>query len=535
MSLRGTLALGVALALLASACGGGGNDTSTGGNPGGGDPGGGDPGGGDPGGGDPGGGDPGGGTPPVCTEIAAPGSWPVCNATYGALDGILETPVVAATMDEAQNRWVATPFALYLLRPGDERFTRFDELNGLHLGMVTGRTPGPIGWAKYCDKEPIADDAPCSGTVMWGGAAGQGITSLEGGRANEVFVGYGGTHTNPLPPRESDGQPLCPGAGWAEINWCDPYAHSGKIDWVRLQPGGALEIERFDLHSTGQNGDLWLGRLVYALAFDHSAHRGTLYAATEHGVAIVFPDRFRHPLPGEDFDVAASEYMGDHVHAVVCASDPPVSCLQDGSRPKIGDWRALAVDAQGRAWHAGRWTAARITWATDPQFWRWRASPFDWSFGDPYVGPGNGNPPVFEVATQAREPRLTGVAVCPDGSVWFTSEGPEDGPARDRGDVLASWNPTTTALRYFTGPQVGLSESGARDVACFPDGRVAVAGFTSGVSIYDPATGTFTRIRASSGLIPSDAIRKIEVDGTLDPPTLLVATENGAAAIRVVP
>jgi hypothetical protein len=62
-----------------------------------------------------------------------------------------------------------------------------------------------------------------------------------------------------------------------------------------------------------------------------------------------------------------------------------------------------------------------------------------------------------------------------------------------------------------------------------------VAGFTSGVSILDPVTGTFKPIRASSGLIPSDAIRQIEVDGTVDPPTLLVATEGGAAAIRVLP
>jgi hypothetical protein len=457
-----------------------------------------------------------------CTQPAAPGSWPVCNAVYGPNEGILELPVVAMTTDEAQNRWVATPWALYLLRPGDERFRRLDELDGLHLGMITGRSPGPIGWAKYCDRAPIADDTPCSGTVAWGGAALQGITSLAGGRANEVFVGYGGTHSATLPPRASDGANLCPGAGWAEINWCDPYAHSGKVDWVRLRPDGTLRVERFDLHSTGQNGDLWLGRLVHALAFDHSVNRGTLYAATEHGVAMIFPDRFRDPLPGEFFDTAAMEYMSDHVHAVVSAPDFTL---------RIGDWRALAIDAQGRMWHAGRWTAGRMPWSPNTGSWRW--SDVDWTFGDPYPGPGSDNPPVFEVAAQAHEPRLTGVAVCPDGTLWFTSEGPEDGPARDRGDVLASWNGTT--LRYFTGPQIGFADARARDVACLPDGRVAVAGFTSGLSILDPATGTFKAIRAASGLIPSDAIRRIEVDDRVSPPTLLVATEGGAAAIRVVP
>lgn len=515
MTRWGSLALGAALALSAVACGSGSHDTSTGGNPIGGDPGGGDPGGGDPGGGDPGGGT------PACTDGSA-----VCNATYGLAEGILETPVVAITTDEAQNQWVATMYALYLLRPGDTTFRRLDELDGLHLGMITGRTPGPIGWAKYCDRAPVADDAPCSGMVQWGGAALQGITSLAGGRANEVFVGYGGTHTDPLPPRASDGQPLCPDAGWAEINWCDPYAHSGKIDWVRLQPDGTLEIDRFDLHNSGQGGDYWLDRLIYRLAYDHSVHPPTLYAATEHGVAIVYPDKFRDPLPGEDFTVAADEYMGDHIHAAVA---------QSTSNPRTGDWRALAIDAQGRAWHAGRWTAGRITWVSDPIWWKWRDAPFDVTFGDPYVGPGDGIPPVFEVAAEAREPRLTGVAVCPDGSVWFSSEGPEDGPARDRGDVLASWDDISWTFRYFTGPQIGLSESSARDVACLPDGRVVVAGFTSGVSIYDPATGTSTPIRASSGLIPSDAVRRIEVDGRVDPPTLLVATDAGAAAIRVLP
>ncbi len=469
------------------------------------------------------------------TVKPGPGPWPVANATYGAADGILEAPVVAMTTDEGQNRWVATLRALYLLRPGDTKFTRFDEKDGLHLGMLAGPAPGP-GWARYCDNAPVADDAPCGGTVTYGGAALNGIQSLAGGEANEVFVGYGGTHTVPLPPRPSDGQNLCPDdPGWADYDWCDPYAHTGKIDWVRLQPGGKLGIVRFDLVANQMGGKFWHDRLMYRLAYDHFVHKRTLYGGSEHGVTILFPDKYRAPNPGEWFDSAYSEYMGDHLHARVCRFDPPAPCptsSEDGQR--MGDWHGLAIDANGSLWHAGKWTAGRITWVADPHLWVLRnGAAFDVAFGDPYYGPGDGNVPVFEVAAEGHEPRMTGVAVCPDGRVWFSSQGAEDGPAAANGDILAAWD--GKGFTYYTGPQIGLAEAQARDVACLPDGRVVVAGFTTGLTLFDPAKGTSTPIRASGGLIPSDAVRAIEVDRLVTPPTLEVATDGGAAALRVLP
>ena len=63
-------------------------------------------------------------------DFGTQGPWPVQNVAYGSADGIQESPVVAVTTDEAENRWVATPRALYLLRPGDKAFKRFDELDG---------------------------------------------------------------------------------------------------------------------------------------------------------------------------------------------------------------------------------------------------------------------------------------------------------------------------------------------------------------------------------------------------------------------
>ncbi len=461
-------------------------------------------------------------------EKTGPGPWPVANAAYGWADGIQEMPVVAMTTDEGQNRWVATPRALYVLRPGDKRFTRFDEANGLHLGMMTGASSGAPAFAKYCDNAPIADGAPCAGTVTWGGAALNGIVSLAGGAANEVFVGYGGTHT--VPPV------LCPDdPGYLDYDWCDPYAHTGKIEWVRLEPDGTLEVVRFDLVSNQMGAKFWHDRLMYRLAYDHLVHKRTLYSASEHGVTILFPDKYRAPRPGEWFDAAYSAYMGDHLHARVCRFDPPAPCPADSEAgQRMGDWHGLAIDANGSLWHAGKWTAGRITWVADPHVWVFRnGAAFDVAFGDPYDGPGSGNPPVFEVAAEGHEPRMTGVAVCPDGRVWFSSQGAEDGPAAANGDVVAAWD--GKGFTYFTGAQVGLQESQARDIACLPDGRVVVAGFSTGLSIFDPAKGTSTSIRASGGLIPSDAIRQIEVDRLVSPPTLQVSTDGGAAALRVLP
>ena len=51
--------------------------------------------------------------------------WGSANATYGGAEGILEQPVIGASTDEAQNLWVATRSALYLLKPGEPAFRRF--------------------------------------------------------------------------------------------------------------------------------------------------------------------------------------------------------------------------------------------------------------------------------------------------------------------------------------------------------------------------------------------------------------------------
>ena len=53
------------------------------------------------------------------------GPWPAAPMTvYGTAQGLLEAPISAST-DEAQNIWVVTGRALYLLRPGDKTFRRY--------------------------------------------------------------------------------------------------------------------------------------------------------------------------------------------------------------------------------------------------------------------------------------------------------------------------------------------------------------------------------------------------------------------------
>ena len=60
---------------------------------------------------------------------------------------------------------------------------------------------------------------------------------------------------------------------------------------------------------------------------------------------------------------------------------------------------------------------------------------------------------------------------------------------------------------------------------------MVLAGYGSGAVIWDPARGSS---RPVPGL-PSGAILDLEVDRMVSPPTLHVATDSGAAALRVLP
>jgi hypothetical protein len=420
---------------------------------------------------------------------------------------------VDVTTDEAQNRWIATPNALYLATP-DGAFRRYDELDGLHLGDITGRGPGPIGYVKYCDDLPIAPDAPCSGKTIWGGANSSGIRSLAGGGPNEVFVGYHGTHTPGI---------NCGG----ELDYCDPMHHSGKVDWVKLNKDGSITVDRFENWVNDHQMLYWHNLTPFRLLYDHVFHPGTLYEADDHGVLIVFPDKFVPWTPAlGSIDSWLNTFLGDHLHAEVCYHLP---CNQ-GGWARAGDWRGLALDGSGNLWHAGQYTAGLVTWDPDPVHWweRWGAA-FLVSFGDPYTystAPGFQNEPVFRVPMEGDDVHLTAVSVCPDGRVWFSSEGPTA-----VNETVAVFDPTPWSIQTFDATKLGLPARPVEDLVCLPDGRLVIAGSSGGVVVYDPASGASKPL----GGVPGTRVLRLWVDTMTKPFALMVATDGGAAVLRDIP
>src|SRR2546421_12902764 len=117
------------------------------------------------------------------------GPWPIAPITvYGSAQGLFEAPISAST-DEAENIWVVTNRALYLLAPGDKTFRRYTAADGLHVGP---------GWTEPPD-----------------------FTLVTGGRAGECFVGYYAHDTHDPPDKNAHTD-------------LDPVAHLGKMDEVRL-------------------------------------------------------------------------------------------------------------------------------------------------------------------------------------------------------------------------------------------------------------------------------------------------------------
>jgi hypothetical protein len=424
--------------------------------------------------------------------------WPVENRMFGAADGIAESTVVGFSTDESQNRWVATPQALYLLRPGETRFRRYDASAGLHLQS------NPV---VYCDT--WAPDHACP---ILGGAVDPGITEITGGGPNEVFVGYAGN---------SDGTQ----------EFDDPNRHTGKLDRVRLNGDGTLSVDRIDFVA-GATVQFWHDRTVERLVYDHVHHPHELYVGTNHGVTRILPDRYRAPRPGEWFNDVNKEYMADHLHPRVCYH---AACTADESNQRMGDWRGLAQAADGDLWVAGRWTAGKIRWTQNTIDWYSRpgAQAFDFAFGDPYPegsGPDFINEPVFRVPLEGDTVSLSAVAVAKDGRVWFASA-----PWSSADPVLgvAVWD---GKVFHPLDPQqdLGMAEQAVRDIAALPDGRLVFAGPSTGLVLYDPASGARTVLRGR-GYLPDDAVLRLEVDARSEPFALHVATKSGAAVLRKLP
>ncbi|HUJ27567.1 MAG TPA: WD40 repeat domain-containing protein [Myxococcales bacterium] len=494
------------------------------------------------------------GTPPdggTTVQFGGPGPWPMSNVTYGGAQGIGETDVVGMSTDEAQNLWVATRSALYVMRPGDTKFTRFDgntgspdvpNQHGEALTYVGNRLHLASNPVTYCDNsfsnpsnlQPPPDEA----CPITGAADAAGISEIAGGGPNEVFVGYYGSDC-------SDSDPRCP-SDWAskEGTWADPYRHSGQIDRVRLQPDGSIEVVRFNMVST-DNVMFWHNRTVERLIYDHFIHPHELYAGTNHGVDKFTPDNWHQPTGWFASAANNDQWMSDHLHAQVCYH---ATCVDD-SNQRLGDWRGLAIATNGDLWTAGRWAAGEIRWVADNSIW-WttpraddRKNAFEEAFGDGYLGGCSGNRPVFCPPQEGDYVNLTAVAVTRDASgqdqVWFSSgiiyNDPTDvnyGVAR----FLANPGPGQQKWTYYDPVRdIGMAEANVRDMIALPDGRLVLAGPNTGLVVWTPGAGPGKPMRASNGYLPDDNVHRLELDAMVTPPALHVSTNNGATTIRVFP
>ena len=79
-----------------------------------------------------------------------------------------------------------------------------------------------------------------------------------------------------------------------------------------------------------------------------------------------------------------------------------------------------------------------------------------------------------------------------------------------------------------------MAEQAVRDIAALPDGRLVFAGPSTGLVLYDPASGARTVLRGR-GYLPDDAVLRLEVDARSEPFALHVATKSGAAVLRKLP
>ncbi len=225
--------------------------------------------------------------------------------------------------------------------------------------------------------------------------------------------------------------------------------------------------------------------------------------------------------------------MSDHLHPRACYHAP---CVDD-SNQRLGDWRALALDARGDLWVGGRWAAGKIKYvAANTQWWQTprpdKLPAFDPAFGDPY-SPGCGDMrPIFCPPQEGDFVNLIAVTVARDGKVWWSSGIVYNDP----GDVnygLASWDGRQFA--YFDPVRhAGMWEENVRDMVALPDGRLVLAGPNTGLVFWNPSTGAHVALRAGQG-IPDDHVLRLELDQMVYPPALHVATWSGAATLRVLP
>jgi hypothetical protein len=423
---------------------------------------------------------------PDAHRIGGLGSGPFPSdplAIYGSSQGLLEAPV-SASIDESENLWVVTQSALYLLQPGAKVFRRYTARDGLHYGP--GYTEPPD------------------------------ITLVEGGGPGECFVGYAARDTNVS---------MFPDAHRST----DPWAHMGKMDQVLLQADGSLKVNRYDLRNTN-NGSYYETRTITSMVYDHFQHPGNLYVGSNHGVTRIIPaNYFPPPLPLTDDTHAERGWYADHVHPWTCIGGP---C--DGNRvPTFGDWFGLTLAPDGRLWMGGLTNAGALNFKEKLTDWiqSWQpVNPFSPSFEWP---------PVFLPPSMGDPVNIRGVAVTPDGVVWFVSGEVESWRGRTYGiaaydESCPKRKPACSLFTYFDPTELGAIEYNILEVQTLADGRLLFGFPSSGLLVWQPGERKGRRLTQRDGL-PGERIGRISLDKMHDPPLLLVPTDGGLAVFRHLP
>lgn len=285
-------------------------------------------------------------------------------------------PVWSVSSDPAGNLWAANGASLLHLPPGREEWVRFDEDDGL------------------LPYEKIA---------------------VDGGRANEVYVGYRGLFPDSDP-------------------FDDPpeIALSGGVDRVRLD-GGELDRFHYEIFSPPEPAypqGRYILRTCYRIVPVLSGPwAGDVWFACNHGVAM-WNNRF--------------QMVQEHQHSATNADDGSLA---------VGDFRGLVVSPNGNVWIGGDERSGLIRYGDEGgQFWARIDPEIDiWPRGvalDPggqdwvmdMIDDGNGGLWVASYGNGAAhmaadgswsylttanglpDNRVTGLALDPDGSVWIATD-----------------------------------------------------------------------------------------------------------------
>ena len=388
-------------------------------------------------------------TPPPSPPPPSAGPWPVSSlTTYGAAQGLTGI-VIDAGVDESQNIWAATPAALFVLRPGQTRFTRFDENQGLHIQVYT-------------------DPATGQQTVS-------NITAMAGGRGNEVYVGYRG-YEQEIPP------PAPPPCCQPNADFSDPRWFLGQGDKVTLNQDGTIQVRRY-LFKCDNSVNCWEERSVRRMVYSHSGvAAGHLLIGFDHGLVHLFNDVF-----------------GDHTHVQTLWH------YDDGRNvQRMGDHYGIAIDDKtGEMLDGTGFGIGSHEWHPDPR--AWVTGRFTWAFTT--YGPAmpyNQGAHDLIVPVDYREDNRGG-AYTADGTAWWVSL--RTGLS-SYNHAVGQHN--GSFIRHYTDVP-GLPASGLTDLAADPDGSLWIADqsgrllrfnlATSAVQVW-PGVSNVRRIVVDSTVTP---------------------------------